>query len=49
MLVVVGFVLLAVSFVPALRSLGNRDRRLKSGQMVTIVLGLVCVFTGFWV
>jgi hypothetical protein len=47
-LIVVGLVLLAVSFVPALRSLGGGTaNRLAPGQAITFVIGLVCLIGGF--
>ena len=46
-LVIVGLVLLSVGFVPVLRSFGGPGSKLSTGQIITILLGLVCLFAGF--
>ena len=47
-LVLVGLVLLSVGFVPVLRSFsGGPGSKLSGGQIITILLGLVCLFAGF--
>jgi hypothetical protein len=48
-LVIVGLVLLGISFPAALNSLGDRSRTLPARNIAFILLGLACLFLGFTV